>query len=347
MQGFTLNERHCERDMKIKYIPDAEDRAGFVADIDLQATQDSTRDGMVTHTIRRKEKDFKLSCFFEELSVDELRDIERWLHEPGELIFDHISFCSWYVIPNKEPDISKWPTWKSGRKVWSGTMTIYLIAPNPNAKLLMKNASSSMSDEYKQTGLLTSIYSTVNPSPDTTEFFVYNPGNVACGLSIRVSGNAGIGLTFTNRTNNSKCTFKGFSDLTVTADGETLRMIRHLEGGDRFAYEYHDDGYIWLSPCAPYEKQITVSYQSGSDTINSSSGKFRKCMEGQYAWIGGGWMKIVSVQNSQTAKLEAAASSSGSEATVIATVNRITVERKGGANVSSISLDFTPRVNIR
>lgn len=69
MNGFTFNGRHCERDMKLHYIPNEKDRAGYPSGWDMQTSEDTTKDGSVFYSRRQKSKQFTLRCFYEEITT--------------------------------------------------------------------------------------------------------------------------------------------------------------------------------------------------------------------------------------------------------------------------------------
>lgn len=353
MIGFTFNDRHCERDMKIRYIPDAEARAGYAADMEIKGEDDETKDGWVSYTTRVKERSFDLDCYFEEITQEELRKIERWLRETGELIFDNMAFCKWNVIPAKEPEISKWPVWSPSGKLWSGTITIHFVAPDPFAAFMVTTAENG-SDGANETGLLSAAMMPAAPTSTASEFLIYNPGNVPCGLLISVGGNAQNGVTFTNMTTDQVCTLKGFSraettsvGMRVDANGETMQTFYRGSTNQALAYRFHEDGYIWLAPSTPIEKELHVTYSNGSNVVRNADGLFRKCMVGQYIYLNGQWRPITEFISREEIRTGWTATVSGDEMATVVTMNRIKVERAEGTALDTIEISYTPKLNIR
>lgn len=373
MVGFTLNERHCERDMKLRYIPDEKGRAGYAAGWDVQMQENTTADGAAFYSRRQKSKNFDLKCFYEEITNEELRRIERWLDEAGTLIFDEMPFAVWDVVPNEMPDITKYPTVVNGEKRWSGIVEIHLVAPDPNARLLIQMAEPG-SAGYSQTGLISENVMPEAATANDTMVYIYNPGNARCGLNIKTAGNAGTdGFTIVNEANGQSCTLEGFTkDITGTvyqwieADGDTMRTMRKGAATEEYGYAFHDDGYIWLEPCTPFEKDIPVTYSNGY--LEAESDIFRSCMKGQFAYFAGQWRRILSVENMRRIRIgtiegirvlgeftigeDVLGMGSGTRAAAdntvtIATLNPIRIRRSSDTELTRLEFSYQPKLRIR
>lgn len=106
------------------------------------------------------------------------------------------------------------------------------------------------------------------------------------------------------------------------------------------AFELHDKGYVWLSPCTPFVRSIAVSYTSGSTTI-TSFGEFTEAMVGQYIYLNGVWRKIFRYVDANTLTLLLSMNATGSEETQIVTMNEIEIK---DMTLAHLEMEFTARV---
>lgn len=282
-----------------------------------------------------------------------------------------MSFCKWYVIAHEMPAITKYPVRKNGEKVWTGTIEIYFTAPDPNASFIDMHAETG-TPAYQETGLIPLSADPADPSVTGEEFYVFNPGNVRCGLSIRIAGNAGTeGVTFANVTNGQTCTVKGITKATTSnaykwldVEGKTMRTFLRGAATEAYGYEFHDDGYIWLEPCTPFEKDFDV--RVSSNYLISDDGMFRPCMEGQYVFMQDKWYKINKYIDSTRLQLDSALrvkvlgefilgmdaiGEKGLESAegmiVIATLNKIRINKSSGTDLTRLEVSYEPKLRVR
>lgn len=123
-------------------------------------------------------------------------------------------------------------------------------------------------------------------------------------------------------------------------DTDTGRVTLEGTNSTQLAFNMHDAGYVWLSPCTPYVRDASVSYTSGSANI-TSIGVFTEEMEGQYVYLDGAWRKILRYVDANTLTLTSAVSSTGSDITPIVTMNEIEF---ADITLTHLEMDYTPRV---
>lgn len=121
-----------------------------------------------------------------------------------------------------------------------------------------------------------------------------------------------------------------------------MGQTRTVLGDKRqLAFVFHDEGYIALAPCTPFVRDITVSYEAGSNII-TSAGMFRPHMKGQYLYLNE-WLKIIHVTDASTALIAKQMSVAGNQHTPVVTMNEIEVDASTAA-LTLFELLYTPRV---
>ena len=187
----------------------------------------------------------------------------------------------------------------------------------------------------------------------TNTYLIYNPGTEPTPIVITLGGTStGTAIndvattTITNKTNGSKCVLLGITPGITTDAGKLLKIDTEtarvtLEGVDtQMAFNLHDNGYIWLSPCTPFVRNIFVSYTNGSTNI-SSIGGFTEEMAGQYIYLNGAWRKIFRYVDADTLTLKSNMDATGGEPTQIVTMNEIEF---ADMTLTHLEMDYTPRV---
>lgn len=107
------------------------------------------------------------------------------------------------------------------------------------------------------------------------------------------------------------------------------------------AFAFHDEGYITLAPCTPFARAVSVTYTAGSNVI-ASAGVFQPHMEGQYLYLGE-WIKIIHVNDTDSALLSKQMAASGTLSTPIVTMNEIEVDAPTAA-LTRFEMLYTPCV---
>lgn len=206
------------------------------------------------------------------------------------------------------------------------------------------------------TGLLPEGMAPLYVSTDSTSVLVYNPGNVRCGLTIRLSGDSGSdGIRFVNEANGQVCTIKDMTAAATTgmskwieAEGETMRTFYKGAATEEYGYDFHDDGYIWLEPCGAFEKNVKATLADGIVTAEELI--FRPEMRGQYIFIDDGWHEILEVLDDEQARVGQeilAADGEFGDFVVICAMNLIRIEQSSGASLNNLEFEFAPKMRIR
>lgn len=349
MSWFEFNGRHCEDDMKVRYAPNAAERGGFFAKLDIQATEYSSRDGGTYHGTRRKPIDFALPCFYEEITRADKEKILRWLAPgaKGMLKLDDRPYCHYDVVIGGDLKIDEYPVTTPDGVRYSGIFTIYFVAYEPAAVLEVITADSG--EVFEQTNAIPAAYMPAVPTTDSTEFFVYNPGDVETGLTIRVAGEGEV--TFTNVASGQICKVVGLTDVLttdagkwITIDGEKLQTRYEGNATSEVNYAYHDDGYLSLIPGNAGKKFFSVSYIAGEGSVMCDTPAFQVEDIGKYIYLAGDWREIIYVQDEYTAETRWLAETSGTDVTMLAEMNRILVTRGDGAILSKLEIEYQPKV---
>ena len=103
----------------------------------------------------------------------------------------------------------------------------------------------------------------------------------------------------------------------------------------------HDEGYIELTPCTPFERSIAINHTEDSNVI-TSEGLFLPHMARQFLYLDG-WKKIRQITDAHSAILSDKAVSSGTTAVPIVTMNEIEISGENLA-LTMLEVDYTPRV---
>lgn len=198
-----------------------------------------------------------------------------------------------------------------------------------------------------RTGLLPAAMTPVPPSISSTSFLLYNPGTERAHTVFRIAGNVGDGMLIRNLTTGQRCKVVNLTD-------ETLLPGAHLELDSRMgqtrialgnscelAFAMHDEGYIELDPCTPFERSIAISHTENSNIITSEE-IFLPYMEEQFLYLDG-WKKIRQITDAHSAILSDKATSSGTTAVPIVTMNEIEISGENLA-LTMLEVDYTSRV---
>lgn len=198
-----------------------------------------------------------------------------------------------------------------------------------------------------RTGLLPAAITPPPPSVSSTSFLLYNPGTERAHTVIRIAGNVGDGMLIRNFTTGQRCKIVNLTD-------ESLLPGAHLELDSRMgqtrialgdsselAFAMHDEGYIELVPCIPFERSIAISHTENSNIV-TSDGLFLPHMTGQFLYLDG-WKKIRQITDAHSAILSDKATSSGTTAVPIVTMNEIEISGENLA-LTMLEVDYTPRV---
>lgn len=198
-----------------------------------------------------------------------------------------------------------------------------------------------------RTGLLPAAITPTPPSVSSTNFLLYNPGTERAYTVFRIAGNVGDGMLIRNLTTGQRCK-------VVNLTEENLLPGAHLELDSRMgqtrialgdshelAFAMHDEGYIELAPCTPFERSIAISHTENSNIVTSEE-LFLLHMKGQFLYLDG-WKKIRQITDAHSAILSDKAACSGTTSTPIVTMNEIEISGENLA-LTMLEVDYTPRV---
>lgn len=174
-------------------------------------------------------------------------------------------------------------------------------------------------------------------------YLVYNPGTEKAFATIRAAGSAPNGMTITNRTTGDICTLLALpsapDSLIVNGEEGSVKLASDPDG---FAFDYHDEGYITLAPCVPYDRDALAVYTEGSNVVNIYNIDLTDEYVGRYIYLNGSWMRIISIQGESEVIVNAMLSASGNEMTMIAVMNEIDVEGDG-LELTLLEMDYVAR----
>lgn len=266
MSGFSYNGIHCST-YQCEYIPDEKDRWFVESAYKVFDNDVAWKHGGYYYGSRAKVRQFKLKCYFEEITTATREKIRRWLSRDtsGKLIFDDRPFVYYNVRP---ADVPAGEIYNDTGK-YSGTFTITFNAYNPFGYLSRKSNTGD-EDDYAEDycGIIPASMMPAPPTVDSRSFMVYNPGTECCGLDLKIAGSASNPIRFINKRNGSNCVISSFPETgLLEIHGDTAFVAYKLNEVSTTldnGFAYHDKGFVRLEPC---ETNTGVSYtaeQNGS-----------------------------------------------------------------------------------
>ena len=235
---------------------------------------------------------------------------------------------------------------QSEETVYSGTMTITFSAEDPFGRMSYISYEGQDVDEaQKRCGILPASMMPPTVLANTGEYLIYNPGTEIADTVIRIGGKAPNGVTIENMTNGDKCILLTLppSPDYIELDSEAGCVKQLPSYPDGYAFEYHEEGYIRLEPCTPYQRNVSVSYSAGSNLLTFSDFALSKEYVGHYIRIGGEWLRVIAVTDERTAVVNKFLNTSGAEKTTIAVMNQISVTGED-AQITKLEIEYVPRV---
>ena len=212
---------------------------------------------------------------------------------------------------------------------------------------LKSDDGSCDSQMLARTGLLPAAMTPPPPSVSSTSFLLYNPGTEQTNTVFRIAGNVGDGMLIRNLTTGQRCKIVNLKDESLLPGAHLeldsrMGQTRIVLGDSReLAFAMHDEGYIELAPCTPFERSIAISHTEDSNIV-TSEGLFLPHMEGQFLYLDG-WKKLRQITDAHSAILSDKAASSGTTAVPIVTMNEIEISGENLA-LTILEVDYTPRV---
>lgn len=238
MGGFSYRGTNIGDFGEIYYAPNESERGDYALPYSVNEEQIKGRSGEYYYGAHVNAREFRLRCYYEDLSDQTIEDILSWFgrHTKGRLIFDDREDVYYDVIPNGRVTFEDYKIERCNGLLHQGIMTIFLKAYSPFGKML--NAGTE----------------NVEHAANSTTLTIANPGTEPTPLTIKMSGTATRG-TITNTTNGQTCVITNMSTgaAYLIIDSETGRVTLD----DALAFDKHESGYITLEPNAT--NTITLS----------------------------------------------------------------------------------------
>lgn len=238
----------------------------------------------------------------------------------------------------------------------SGTFTIELTAYDPFARVI----PTYIPTDGTESDIAPIVLATVSnelmvlqqaempaaPTTASTEFLMYNCGNQYAHTVIQLAGEGDV--TLTNLTTGQVCEIKGLTNAATTTqnkwielDSATGRCVLTDGTTPVLDYSYHDYGYIVISPCDQFYRNLEVTCTGHSDIIESPNGEFADWMVGKFIFVDEAWREIIAVNSSTQAQVDTAPNRTRTRYSNVVVMNRIQVS--GGATLTKFTMTCTPR----
>jgi len=271
------------------------------------------------------------------------------------LEFDDRPGMKYWARPAEVSDPKLYKHSAFGELRWSGTFMVRMTAHQPFAHMDPIGVEDAAELDANggflrdNTGmLLMHILPPLDhsgPIGQTKTLLLYNPGNERAYLNVYAAGDVGAdGLLIYNRNTDQRCRI-----VNLTA-AETVDIDTHLEidaehgkvytvryGAKTLAFPYHDEGYIQLEGAHPIERDVSFSYVGNEREIRADR-PFRLDHVGKYVYLHAQWVKITSVKDLYTARVDFTFSHSGVQTSSIVTMNEIVLT--GAARMTLPRLEF-------
>lgn len=181
-----------------------------------------------------------------------------------------------------------------------------------------------------------------DPSVNTRDFLIYNPGTETCETLIRIGGSAGEdGVTITNNTNGSECKLLSLPSSGYLEIDSFHGTVVHVEGDNRtLDFEYHDEGYLTLASYGKRTDEVMATTQSGSATVTQANCKIDDSLIGKYIRLGNAWLKIEATDE-DTVTVSSALAKSETVITKITGMNEISISGSN-LNLTKLEIDYYP-----
>lgn len=352
--GFTFKGIHSSR-FGVYYIPDNSKMFDDRADVDVYDDDIDWRTGGIYYGKKTKPRIFELDCFYEDLDDRTYNQMKQWLDTEdgtGRLILDESPWKYYDVVLTKTMTGKKYihQDDEMMKPMYSGTFTATMTAYDPPyGKMIYKAMDEEEPDSIgaiRECGIIPKESMPPAPSADDRSFLIYNCGTRQTPCVIRIGGTTDAdGITITNETNGSVCRITALPPapayLEINSEDGSVKVIDPTASTSEIAFEYHDLGYIFLSPCGKTYDELMIQYTSGSSAATIGSVADAKQYIGKYILVGGKWLRIIYATH-DTITVNENFSSSGMAMVTPVTMNRM--EISGNATISKLEIDWTPWV---
>lgn len=190
MDGFSYRGKSISAFGNVLYAPDVAARGEWALPYEVREKELNGRDGEYYYGSRIQARDFKLRCYFDDMSQSDLEDMLEWFDPKtkGRLIFDDRPYVYYDVIPNGKPDMTIYRVKGCNGLHYVGTIVFFLKAYEPYGKLLVVNSDGQTMGAENETLLIPSSKTpTYTPASSATthSFLIYNPGTKPTPLTLR------------------------------------------------------------------------------------------------------------------------------------------------------------------
>lgn len=272
------------------------------------------------------------------MTKPQIEAIVNWFYRAreGQLIFDDRPYVAYDVVVSSVTDGNLY----NGK---DATLTIKMKAFTPYGKMLYKATDAMDKDGAHVTTGIVEEACMPKLSLAAGDYLLYNPGTEYADTTIRLAGTAPNGVSIENRTTGAVCKLLAIpsSPDCLVIDSETCDVYLESAPEDHY-FEAHDEGYIRLAPCVPYQRDVLITFSSGSNKITFSQGAITEDNIGQYLLLENEWYRIIAVTDDETAVLNKNLIKSGADVVLVATMNEITITADG-ATFTTLDIDYVPK----
>ena len=347
--GFSFAGKHCS-EFGLRYIPDRNDRFPSVPDFSMIDTEVTGRAGGYVYGTKVSARTFDLDCFYEDLSIEQVENIIRWIsrEQKGRLVFDDRPWVYYDVYVSAKPTGTIWEHDWFDRVNYmsSGQMTLHFKAYSPFGCMAYKTYNDiDIDGAAKRSGIVEAAKMPPAVQPQAGTYLLYNPGTEYAYTRIEIGGTAPNGVSIYNSTTNERCSLVSLPEdpnyLVIDADYGYVKELP--TNPDGYAYEYHNDGYIRLAPCIPYDRDVIVRTAAGSANIAVQGATMTSDYTGRYIWLGGAWRRILTVRDGNNCIIDTTMTNDAIETTMITVMNTVSISGEG-MELSRLTIDYVPQI---
>ena len=338
---------------KLEYVPTL-DQTYVFAGSNYEANQEvfDAHHGGYFYGTTVQPKDFILRCYFQDEHVSHgiLTAIENFFRrgKTGKLVFENRKWL-WYVATVVDIDLSDLRNFRNGFV----TVTMRAYYPFARCEHNWLPEDHLISDYIVANSGLLVEWATPKASfeniTESTDILLYNGGGETACVAVELAGEAGEGVTITNKTTGQTCRMVAFTKADTSDVGKYI-IVDSLNGktvltdgstAER-SFRYHDYGFIELAPSCPIERDVYVSYAKGSDMVTVISEQLGDDSVGKHIMIGAKWYKIVALHDESTLILESPVDVEGFDYTNIVTMNEVHIELTSGSELTKLNFVYKP-----
>ena len=127
--------------------------------------------------------------------------------------------------------------------------------------------------------------------------------------------------------------------LEIDAEQGTVYTVRY--GAKTLAFPYHDEGYVQLEGARPIERDVVFSFDGNEREIRTDR-IFRLDHVGKYVCLHARWVKITSIVDLHTARVDFTFTHSGTGTSSIVTMNEIVLTGAPGMTLPRFEFEYVP-----